>query len=232
MAKKLSFGLRTKSDDTGNPLPDSRNFADPNAPQFPPALAGLHVAGVPCEELPPEMWHKLDRQHTDEAIAERNAGKEENVARVSPVHDRGPGAKPSSNLTEVDKSLAERYDFRMEDFEASMAPDPLKQLADQYTPDGWRPYFSDAKRPVINGMIDGGKVMKDETGQPVRFGECILTARPIEVAEAIQAKHEERARAQIAEVYGNARESGARQAPGVEDTFLQREQTGERRVRV
>lgn len=231
MAKKLSFGMRTKSDDTGNPLPDSRNFADPSAPQFPPALAGLHVAGVPCEELPPDMWHKLDRQHTDEAIAERNAGKEEGVARVSPVDDRGRPTKPSSNLSDVDKSLAERYDFRMEDFEASMAPDPLKQLADQHTPQGWKPYFADAKRPVINGMVDGGKVMKDETGQPVRFGECILTARPIEVAEAIRAKDEERAKAQIAEVYNTARESGASRAPGVEDTYL-REQAGERRARI
>lgn len=195
MAKnKVSVSMRTRREDD-SPLPGSRNFGDPDAPEFPPFLIGKHVGGVRCEDLPAEVWGLLSVQHTDEDIAERNAGKQESAARVT--------------RSELDGAIQERRDFRESEMEPWQAPDPMRALADAHVRPGFRAKFlSEQKLNKEGNYGRGWEVVLDEKGKPVKLGTLVLGQMPVGKAEQRNAHYRAKSEAAIAEVYRAAKEKG------------------------
>ena len=148
---------------------ESKLHSDPHAPSVYAALAGLHVGCMPIEELPEEMVARLCYQHTDEAIAERNAGKVDSAARVT--------SDP------LDKSIQQRRDFRTHETQPWEAPDPMKDLADHHTPPGMKAKFLSPAKCDREGTR-GFQVVKDKLGNLVKLGRMMLGIMPIEKSKA------------------------------------------------
>lgn len=197
---KVTVGLRTKRRDEGNPLPDSKLLGgDPNVDAI-AHLRGLHVGGEPVESLPQEVWHLLTREHTDEGIAERNEGK---IKPGDPLYGLRVGDGP------LEKSIAERRDFRREQMEPWEAPDPMRVLADAHVGAGFRPRFLSQERLEKEGNFGRGfEVVRNENGDPVKLGTLVLARIPEELAERRDDAVRSRGKAQLREVYSEARSNG------------------------
>lgn len=197
---RVTVGMRTKSSDAGNPLPDSKLLGgDPNADAI-AHLRGLHVGGEPVESLPQEVWHLLTRQHTDEGIAEANAGK------LKPG-DVGYGLRVGDGPLE--KSIEERRDFRRDQMETWEAPDPMKALADAHVGPGFRPRFLSQDRLNKEGNLGRGfEVVTDAKGDPVKLGSLVLARMPEDLADKRNDAVRSKGKAQLREVYREAQSNG------------------------
>lgn len=154
---------------------------DPAARSAYEALKGLHVGGKPVEELPEEMVIRLCYEHTDEAIAKRNQGKEPyGSTRVqSLAGDRAP-----VTATDFDRQVLERRDFReTENLQTWEAPDPMKELAEQYVAPGMVPKFLSPSQIDRRGTR-GFDLVKDLSGRLVQVGRMILGQMPESKARA------------------------------------------------
>jgi hypothetical protein len=153
---------------------------DKNAPDDPYGpLKGLHVGGIPIEDLPVKLVVRLTKRHTDEAIAEHDARATGHGIQV------GSGGRARVTATDFGKSVEERRDFRadagpMEIFEA---PDPMKELVDRHIQPGMRPKFMSPGRVDRDGTR-GFEIVKNENGDPVRMGRMILGQMPEAKARA------------------------------------------------
>lgn len=153
-------------------IADPGTFADP-------AVLDCHVGGIAVRDLPMDAQVRLLYQQTDEGIAERNAGREEIHVRVT--------SDPLS------KSIQHRRD----DLSAGMQPweahDPLKELADRYTPEGHSPKFLSDSKCAKDGTR-GFEVIKDEKGDPIKLGTLRLASMPIEKRDQRNAFYREKSR--------------------------------------
>ena len=150
---------------------------DSKAPSCYEALKGLHVAGVPIEELPEILVVKLAYQHTDEGIHEWKASFERGEDR--------PAKRAAVTATEFGRSIDERRDFRNEagPREIFEAPDPMKELVEQHVQPGMRGKFLSPGRVDRDGTR-GFEVVKDSKGEPVRMGRMVLGQMPEAKARA------------------------------------------------
>lgn len=186
----------------GGGIGESKINRDPDAPSVYAALSGLHVNGIPVEDLPEEQVAQLSRQHTDEDIEERNRGKVESAARVTSTYERR-----KSTATNFDQHVEERRDFRQsatsaEDFE--FTPDYMKEQAEKYVPPGMRPAFLSPMHIDRKGLR-GNVIVKDENGEPVKMGRMVLGMQP----EAKYKARSEYFRAKSAERLSNVEQEHA-----------------------
>lgn len=163
-------------------IPDSRPSAAPGGAD--PILA-CHINGVLIAELglEPHVIAVLNRQMTDEGIAERNAR---------------PGVREPSGITQGrdgwDKSLEQRRDDVLDrDMDTWQARDPLKEKAEAYTTPGYRPKFMSAARIKSDGSTGDYRVVKypaghPQAGDPVMAKGMVLGEMPERRAVA-RAKH-------------------------------------------
>jgi hypothetical protein len=129
------------------------------------ALCGLHFGGKPVEAMPEADVARLAYQHSDEAIAARNAGKVDSAARVT----AGP----------FEKSVAARRDFRQAQKEPWEAPNPMGEIADAHTPPGMTPKFLSPAKLDREGPR-GYEIVKNAAGDLVRLGRMVLGIMPKE----------------------------------------------------
>lgn len=196
-------------------VPDSRNFGAPDAPEFPPRLAGKHVGGVPCEQLPESVWHLMSVDHTDEGIAARNEGK------------AAPGSGARITRSEFDGQKERLRDFReaapVEDFD--LAPDPMRELRDRYVPPGMAACFlSGTNLGKVHGATGGWDIVKDEQGEPVRLGTLVLAQMPQHVRDAKQERYRAEGARNLQNVYLNASDATGGRIKPVSDASSRREQ--------
>jgi len=182
-------------------IPDSRPFAqtgnDPYA-----HLRELHVGGMRVGDLPEDVIARMSYDHTDEGIEERNAGKKEGAAREI----SGPR----------EKKIAQRRDHLGNDsLEPWMAPDPLKQLADEHTTPGFSPKFLSPDLIKRKGTRGFQPVIKN--GEPVKMGELILAQMPIEQVQQRNRKYRELSNQAQREVSQNFAEQRGGRASDFDD---------------
>ncbi len=163
----------------------SKRFVAPNPPSAYDKLKGLHVGGIPIEDLDEELVARLSRQHTDEGIAERNAGKVDTAVRVT--------------QSPTEKAIQRRGDFRREQREPWDAPDPMKELVDAHVAPGMRAKFLSPTTTTRRGAR-GYEIVKDDHGDPVKLGELMLAQIPEEVAEARNRAVRDRGQARVEEI--------------------------------
>ena len=194
-------------------VPDSKNFGDPEAPEFPPALVGRHVGGIPCEELPPDIVCRLSIQHTDEAIAERNAGKAE------------PGSTARETRGPREHAIQHFRDDRVEAPLDQGNFDPFQDIERRHGQPGQQLKFFNPNLVAKLGW-EGYTQVLDTTGKPVTLGEMLVGSIPKHVAEARRAKALSKSQGKVAEIYNNlkaeqesiARELNTRPLAGVADS--------------
>jgi hypothetical protein len=154
---------------------------DPAARSAYEALKGLHVGGKAIEDLPEDMVIRLCYEHTDEAIAKRNQGKEPyGSTRVQNL----AGDCAPVTATDFDRQVEERRDFRGdENLETWEAPDPMKELAEKHVSKGMVPKFLSPSQIDRRGTR-GYEIVKDSKGQPVKVGQMVLGQIPETKARA------------------------------------------------
>jgi hypothetical protein len=124
-------------------------------------LRGLHIGGRPVEEVVPvDKVHLFSYWHTDEGIAERNAGKAESAARVTEG--------------QFDKTVRQRA-------EVWSAPDVLVETAQPFIEKGFCGRFLSER--VIQRSGKRGWEVVTHNGEPVRLGNLILGRMPKEEAD-------------------------------------------------
>lgn len=127
------------------------------------SLRGLHIGGLPIEEVvPPDKVHLITYDHTDEGIAERNAGRSEH--RVSVVSDN------------FDRQLQ-----RMAEREPWEGGDVVGELVQQHIEKGFRARFLSPR--IIDRSGRRGWEIVRVNGDPVKLGTLILAKMPEEKAE-------------------------------------------------
>lgn len=152
---------------------ESRLFIDPATAHDESPLLDLHVGGQRvrdmAERLGTDWLRLLTYHHTDEGIAERNAGRADAAARVT----AGP----------EEKAAMARRDFRSDEGnDHYFAPDPLKDTAAPHGKPGFRQrYLSPAK--IQNAGTRGWQPVIDGKGDNVRHGNLILAEMPEERAQ-------------------------------------------------
>lgn len=156
-------------------IPESRPFIDPETANEESPLLDLHVGGTLVRDMAgvmgPGWLSKLSYHHTDEAIAERNAGKKESVARVVAS-------------SEFEKRLAQWEDSAESDMQPWEAPNPMTALERQYVRPGFKPRWM-APTAVDKRAkgLRGWKPVRDADGDLVKLGTLFLAEMPEERAE-------------------------------------------------
>ncbi|MGI9254727.1 MAG: hypothetical protein ACR2J8_13365, partial [Thermomicrobiales bacterium] len=120
---------------------ESKQFGAGDKFEQPPVT---HVNGREVGVGP--LDHLLAGTLSDEAIAER---------------DKLPKAKVQFLRDPLDKAIQERRDFRENEAEPWLAPDPMGDVAKQYTPAGHKPRFLSDSTVTRRGMR-GWEPVKDE----------------------------------------------------------------------
>jgi hypothetical protein len=157
----------------------SKVHRDPQAGDPYAHLRGLHIGGVPIADISEDLVARLSYDHTDEAIAERNAGKAESAVHVrSAAGDRAP-----VTAGDFDRSVEERRDFRQNQLEPWEAPDPMKELTEKHVPPGMAAKFLSPAQCDKRGLR-GYELVKDSEGQPVKVGRMMLGQMPEPKARA------------------------------------------------
>jgi hypothetical protein len=181
---------------------ESKLNRDPDAPSIYAALKGRHVGGVPIEELPEILVAKLSIQHTDEDIAERNAGR----AEPSGIQVGHSGARAPMTAREFGRSVEERRDFRQDaTTDIFEAPDPMKEIIEKHVPLGMSAKFLSPGKIEQEGLR-GFEVVKDSKGDPVKLGRMVLGVMPKPKAKARNTFYRNKGTATLAKIEEDFRE--------------------------
>jgi len=157
----------------------SKVHRDPQAADPYKHLRGLHIGGVPIADISEDLVARLSYDHTDEAIAERNAGK-----AASAAHVRGAaGDRAAVTARDFDLSVEERREFRESGIEPWEAPDPMKELAEKHVGPGMVAKFLSPMQIDKRGLR-GYEIVKDSGGQPIAVGRMMLGQMPEAKARA------------------------------------------------
>lgn len=122
----------------------------------------LHMGGKP---IPPELLHAVPWANTDEGIAEAEAR---------------PGPRASVEVLS-DETMpgrhAQRFKESAEQGKPWLAGNEMMRLMDVYRPEGHKVRFLADEVNKKSGLR-GYQVVKDEHGEPVRFGNSVLGSVP------------------------------------------------------
>jgi hypothetical protein len=147
---------------------ESKVFAAPSSEERPVR----HINGVP---IPPELAHQTPYALTDE-------GKAEAAAR--------PGPEPSGISVLTDETRPGRHAERFKDAASGGMPwdraNEMRRLMEEHRPavDAKMRWLSDDVNSKLGTR--GYQVVKDERGEPVRFGNSVLGTVPGEVARTME----------------------------------------------
>jgi hypothetical protein len=187
MAKKITSstgGLKTDA------LPESPRMQRAVGPE--PEPSGLTVGGIPVEHI--LGAHRIPYANTDQGIAERLAK---------------PHALTTSGADELDKTIQHRRDFRENETDAWLAPDPMKDLADKHVKQGFSGKFMNRNKVNRDGARGFERIL-DDKGHEVTLGNMYLAQAPIDFVKARNKRYQKVSQQQMAEVTNRGSEEQAR----------------------
>jgi hypothetical protein len=169
-----------KANKSAGGIGESKQFGAGDQFETPPAA---HVNGREVGLGP--LDHLLAGTLSDEAIAER---------------EKLPKARVQVLREPLDKAFEERRDFRENESEPWMAPDPMGDIAKEHCPVGHKPRFLSDNTVTRRGMR-GWKPVIGTDGQPVKVGNMTLASMPIERAEKRNEFYRRKGDEKLAEIY-------------------------------
>jgi hypothetical protein len=167
---------------TSTGVGDSKIFAAPDG-TFEP-LRDWSTLTVNGEPIPENLWATLPYRFTDQGYEELNGGPKVRAQVVA-----GP----------KEKGLERMRDFRMaappED--CDLQADPMKELVNTHIPPGMHGRFLSARRVGKEGNgTRGYEIVRNEKGEPVKYGSMILGQIPQEIADSRGQRNVKRSRDQ------------------------------------